>query len=311
MRMKIKWFLIFILFFRMGIAQKKPFVSEEIHVNSIIDGTLLLPKSTNKLPLAIIIPDSGPIDRNGNQANLNNNSLKYLAEGLYHKSIATLRYDKRLVKQQLEGSFNENDILFKDFIEDAKAVTNHFKNDDRFSKLIIIGHGQGSLVGMIVAQEGVGKYISIAGAGREIDDVVIYQLEKQAPELKDNARQAFDDLRVNGVTQNYSPELSSIFRPSLQSFMFSWMQYNPQTEITKLNIPVLIINGDKDIQVQISEAEKLKEAQPNAKFKIVKNMNHIFKEIKGGFAENQKSYNDESIPVMLNLIKEISSFILK
>ncbi len=309
--MKIKWFLIFILFFRISIAQEKSFVSEDISINSMIDGTLLLPKKVNKPPLAIIIQGSGPIDRNGNQDNLNNNSLKFLAEGLYHKNIATYRYDKRLVKQLIEGDFNENDILFEDFIEDAKAVSNHFKNDDRFSEIIIIGHSQGSLVGMIVAQDGVDKYITISGAGREIDDVIIFQLEKQAPELKDNARQAFDDLRVNGVTQNYSPALSTIFRPSLQSFMFSWMQYNPQTEIAKLEIPVLIINGDKDIQVQVSEAIKLKEAKPDAQFEIIKNMNHIFKKNKGDLAENQKSYNDESIPVIPKLIKVISSFILK
>ena len=236
--MKIKWFLLFILFYSIGIAQEKPFVSEDIQINSNISGTLLLPEKVKKPPLAIIIPGSGPIDRNGNQANLINNSLKYLAEGLYNKNIANFRYDKRSVKQLIKETFNENDILFEDFIEDAKAVTSYFKDDLRFSKIIIIGHGQGSLAGMIVAQDGVDKYISIAGAGREIDDVIVYQLEKQAPELKDNARQAFDDLRVNRVALNYSPELSSIFRPSLQSFMYSWMQYKPQTEIAKLDIPV-------------------------------------------------------------------------
>ena len=308
--MKIKWFFLFILFFRIGIAQEKPFVSENISINSKIDGTLLLPNKIEKPPLAIIIPGSGATDRNGNQVDLNNNSLKYLAEGIYNKNIASFRYDKRSVKQIAEGTFNENDILFEDFIEDAKAVRDHFENDNRFSKIIIIGHSQGSLVGMIVAQEGVDKFISIAGAGREIDDVVIFQLEKQAPELKDNARQAFDDLRVNGVSRSFSPELSSIFRPSLQSFMFSWMQYNPQTEIAKLDIPVLIINGDNDIQVQVSEAESLKTAKPNAQFKIIKNMNHVFKEIKGDLAENQNSYNDIGIPIMPKLIKTVSSFIL-
>ena len=145
---------------------------------------------------------------------------------------------------------------------------------------------------MITAQDnGVDKFISLAGAGQEIDDVVIKQIEAQAPDLKDNARQAFDDLRVNGVAQNYSPLLVSIFRPSLQSFMFSWMQYNPQT--------------------LVSEAEKLKEAKPDAQLVIFKNMNHIFKDIKGDMIENQKSYNDETIPIMPELIKVISTFILK
>ncbi len=309
--MNIKLIVIFILLFGISSAQEKSSFSEDISINSIIDGTLLIPKKTQKPPLAIIIQGSGPTDRNGNQTNLKNNSLKYLAEDLFKSNIATFRYDKRLVKQILEGTFKENDVNFNDFIKDAKAVTNHFKMDNRFSKIIIIGHSQGSLVGMIAAQDRVDAYVSIAGAGREIDDVIIYQLEKQAPQLKDNARQAFDDLRVNGVAQNYSPMLATIFRPSLQSFMFSWMQYNPQTEIAKLEIPVLIINGDNDIQVLVSEAKKLKEAQPEAQLEIIENMNHIFKEINGDITENMKSYNDETIHIMPKLIEVISTFILK
>ena len=308
--MKIKWFLLFILFFRIGVAQEKSFVSEDIPINSNIDGTLLIPKKEEKPPLAIIIPGSGPIDRNGNQDNLKNNSLKFLAEGLYRKNIASFRYDKRLVKLIQEGKFKERDANFNDFIEDVKAVTSYFKKDPRFSNIIIIGHGQGSLVGMIAAQEkGVDKFISIAGAGQEIDDVLIDQLKVQAPNFVDSARKSFDDLRVNGVVQNYDPNLATIFRSSLQFFMYTWMQYNPKTEIAKLNIPVLIINGDADIQVQVSEAKKLKEANPNAELVIIKNMNHIFKEIKGDITENQQSYNKEEIPIMPKLIKTISSFI--
>ena len=310
--MDIKWFLIFLIFFGISSAQENFETSEDISINSIIDGTLLIPKKIKKPQLAIIIQGSGPTDRNGNQTNLKNNSLKYLAEGLYNNNIATFRYDKRLVKQILEGNFKESDADFNDFIKDAKAITNYFINDSRFSKIIIIGHSQGSLVGMIAAKEnGVDKYISLAGAGQEIDDVIIDQLKTQAPNLVESARKSFDDIRVNGVAQNYDPNLATIFRPSLQPFMFSWMQYNPKTEIAKLEIPVLIINGDNDNQVQVSEAEKLKEAKPDAQLVIIKNMNHIFKEIKGDLTENMNSYNNEELPVMRKLIKTISSFILK
>ena len=165
---------------------------------------------------------------------------------------------------------------------------------------------------MIAAQEkSVSKFISLAGAGQEIDVVVIDQLKKLSPALVENARKSFDDIRVNGLAQNYSPFLATIFRPSLQPFMISWMDYNPQLEIEKLTIPVLIINGNNDFQVQVSEAEKLKNAKPDAVLVIIPNMNHLFKEIKGGLIENQKSYNDEDLPVMRKLIKTIKLFILK
>ncbi|WP_246516242.1 alpha/beta hydrolase family protein [Aequorivita echinoideorum] len=166
---------------------------------------------------------------------------------------------------------------------------------------------------MVAAQKGADGFISIAGAGQEIDDVIVDQIEKQSPGLKENARQAFDDLRVNGFTESYNPLIASIFRKSLQPFLFTWIQYNPQEEIKKLKIPVLILNGDQDIQVQVSEAEKLKAAKPDAEYKIIENMNHIFKEIKNdeNNLENSKSYNQFDLPVMPELIETISNFIKK
>lgn len=305
-------FLAFLLFFGiLAQAQTPTYNSKDLSITPLIDGTLLIPDTLKTQPLAIIIGGSGPVDRNGNQQMMKNNSLKFLAEGLYEKNIATFRYDKRIVKQMKNRSLNEKNIHFGDFIEDAVAVLEYFKNDRRFSKIYIIGHSQGSLVGMVAAQEGANGFVSLAGAGQEIDDVIVAQLATQSPGLEDNARMAFDDLRANGVSYNYSPALSSIFRKEIQPFIFSWMQFNPQEEIVKLQIPVLIINGDKDIQVQISEAELLKAAKPDADYKIIKNMNHIFKEVEGNDLENSKTYNQYNIPVMPELIDTVAEFLKK
>ncbi|MDC7999760.1 alpha/beta hydrolase [Aequorivita todarodis] len=305
-------FLIFLLFFgTVAAAQNEKYNSEDLSITPLIDGTLLVPEASGKLPLAIIIGGSGPTDRNGNQQMVVNNSLKFLAEGLYGNGIATFRYDKRIVKQMKLRSIDEKNIRFDDFIADAVAVLEYFKKDKRFSKIYIIGHSQGSLVGMMAAQDGADGFVSIAGAGQEIDDVIVDQLAKQAPGLADNARTSFDDLRANGVAYNYSPGLASIFRKEIQPFIFSWMQYDPKVEIAKLHIPVLIINGDRDIQVQVSEAELLKNAKPDAEYKIIPKMNHIFKEIEGNDLENSKSYNLYNLPVMPELIEAVSSFIKK
>ncbi|MAP80635.1 MAG: alpha/beta hydrolase [Aequorivita sp.] len=300
----------FLLFVGLSFAQND-FYSEDINVTPLIEGTLLLPSPQKEQPLVIIIGDSGPTDRNGNQQMMVNNALKFLAEGLYTEGIASFRYDKRLVKLIKHRALTESEIHFNDFIEDANAIYQRFKNDNRFSEIYIIGHGQGSLVGMVTAQIGANGFISIAGAGQEIDDVIIDQLSKQAPGLVDNARTSFDDLRATGAAHNYSPGLASIFRKEIQPFLFTWMQYNPNKEIAKLQFPVLIINGDKDLQVDISEAELLKNAKPDAQYEIIENMNHIFKEIKGNDLENSKSYNIHNIPIMPELISIISDFIKK
>ncbi|GEQ86865.1 alpha/beta hydrolase [Patiriisocius marinistellae] len=283
----------------------------DISISPLIDGTILTPKSQDKLPLVIFIGGSGPTDRNGNQQMMENNSLRYLAEGLYQNNIASFRYDKRIVKQMKNKTVNEESIRFDDFIKDAVDVFDYFKRADAFSKIYILGHSQGSLVGMIAAQNGADGFISIAGAGQSIDEVIVDQLKNQAPGLEENARIAFAEMKKNGTTSNYSPGLASIFRPAIQPFINSWMKYNPKEEISKLNVPVFIINGDKDLQVQVSEAAELQKAKPGAQFLIVPKMNHILKEIEGNDMENQKSYNNYKMPVMPILIEEITKFIKK
>lgn len=305
------WFLLLLFPFTLW-AQfdgPKKRQNNDIKVSFFVEGSLLLPKDIERPPLAILIGGSGPIDRDGNQPMVKNNSLKLVAEALQEKGIASFRYDKRIVKQLQQGEFSEEDIRFDDFIKDAIDVIDYFKRSDAFSKLVVIGHSQGSLVGMIASQERADAFISIAGAGQEIDDVIVDQLEKQAPGLKDNARSSFDDLRANGIAVQYSPGLASIFRASLQPFLISWMKYDPQEELSKLNIPVLLLNGDKDLQVQVSEVELLRKAKPGAEFKIIEGMNHIFREIEGDDIDNSKTYNNPSLPIMQELVDAIANFI--
>jgi pimeloyl-ACP methyl ester carboxylesterase len=309
----MKKILVLIAFICFGnaIAQDKTFSSEEVTVTPLIEGTLLNPTEVEAPPLVIIVAGSGPTDRNGNQMMMKNNAYKFLAEALYNKGIATFRYDKRIVKIMKMGKIDETKINFDHFIEDAVEITKYFKNDKRFSKVLLLGHSQGSLVAMVAAQDLADGFISVAGAGQEIDDVIVAQLGKQAPGLQENARQAFDDLRVNGTAQNFSPGLASIFRKEIQPFIYSWMQYDPQKEIAALDMPVLIINGEKDLQVHPSEAELLQKAKPDSQLSIIANMNHILKEIKGNDMENQKSYNEYNRPVMPELVDVISTFVLQ
>jgi len=303
--------ILFLFVSTLTLAQKLKTTSKDISISAYVDGTIIVPEGVEKPPMAIIIGGSGPTDRNGNQQMINNNSLKFLAEGLSNRGIATFRYDKRILKQMKDRTLNEESISFDEFIDDARNVVDYFKRANAFSKIIVIGHSQGSLVGMLASQNGADGFVSLAGAGQFIDDVIVDQLEQQAPGLKDNARNAFDDMRANGMATNYSPGLASIFRKQIQPFMLTWMKYDPKAEIAKLEVPVLIINGEKDLQVQVSEAQKLKVAKPDAELKVIPEMNHILKRIEGDGIENSKSYNEPKRPVMPELIDLISGFILK
>jgi fermentation-respiration switch protein FrsA (DUF1100 family) len=89
------------------------------------------------------------------------------------------------------------------------------------------------------------------------------------------------------------------------------MKYNPTEEIAKLEIPILIINGSFDIQVDTTEAELLKEANPKAELVILDKMNHVFRKIEGDNLENTKAYNEPNRPLHPELISVLVNFIKK
>lgn len=299
---------LFCLFLNVS-SQNLNYTSQDVEVNKLIDGTLLIPKKDNTSKLAIIIAGSGPTDRNGNQNFMNNNSLKKLAEALSNNGIATFRYDKRIVKQIQKRKIDPN-ITFDNFIEDAVAVIDYFKKENHYSEIYIIGHSQGSLVGMLAAKDRADGFISIAGAGQSIDNVITEQIGNMDPSLVEGTQKAFESLKLGQLTDDYPPALGSIFRADVQPFIMNWMQYNPQDILKSLDIPSLIINGTKDLQVSVDEAKLLQETSNHSELKIIENMNHVLFIIKGDELENSKSYNESFRPISEELITTVSEFIL-
>jgi len=305
---KLLYPLAFIFVSMVSVNTAQNFSATELSINRHVDGTLLTPDGIEQPPLVIFIAGSGPTDRNGNQALVKNNMLKKLAESLSERGIATFRYDKRVVKQLRTRNLDKN-IRFDDFVTDAKSVINHFKST--YSNLIVAGHSQGSLVGLLTEDAGANGFISLAGAANSIDQIILEQISKSAPFFTADTKRVLDLLKSGQTTTDFPPALSSIFNLDLQPFMSNWMQYNPKDLIKKLEIPVLIINGTKDLQVAITEAQQLKEAKEEAQLEIIENMNHLLFEINGDDLVNSKSYNDNSYVVMPQVIEIITAFIKK
>ncbi len=305
-----KIFLLSLLCFTIAaFSQEKKSANQEIEINTLIKGTLFSPENvTSKTKLVILIAGSGPTNRSGNQVGMQNNSLKYLAEGLAQNGFAVFSYDKRIFAQMINKTIDEKTLSFEDFINDAKDVVTYFKSQKKYAKIIIAGHSEGSLIGMVAAKTNVDGYVSLAGAGRPIDEVLSEQIAKNSPTLKEAADKDLALLKEGKTFDNKNPMLASLFRESIQPYMISWIKYNPQEEIKKLQLPILIINGTKDIQVPPSDAELLHKANPKSTLKIIENMNHIFKEIKVD-EDNVKSYSDPKLPVIHELIEIMTSFV--
>lgn len=290
-------------------SQEKKVLTQEVEVNSLIKGTLFSPENVAKqTKLVILIAGSGPTNRNGNQVGTQNNSLKFLAEGLAQNGIAVFSYDKRIFAQIINKTFDEKTLSFEDFINDAKDVIAYYKSQKKYSKIIIAGHSEGSLIGMVAANGNADGFISLAGPGRPIDEVLSEQIAKNSPTLKEVTDKDLALLKEGKTFENKNPLLASLFRESVQPYMISWIKYNPQNEIKKLSIPTLIINGTRDSQVPSSDAELLHEANPKSELKIIENMNHLFKEVTTD-DENTKSYADPKLPVVPELIDKMTTFI--
>ena len=87
------------------------------------------------------------------------------------------------------------------------------------------------------------------------------------------------------------------------------MHYNPQTEIKKLKIPILILQGSTDIQVSVDDAEKLHVANGKSTLKIITGMNHILKKAPQNRIENLATYSKPTLPLATILMTEIIKFI--
>ena len=279
----------------------------EVKVNKYVIGDLYQPQEKSD-KLAIIIGGSGDINRDGNQSMIKTDAYKKLATYLANNGTACFTYDKRVLRIK-ELDFTEADLRFENLVTDVKSIYQYFKADKDYDDVIFIGHSQGSLVSLIAAQQIGDAVISMAGSGVSIDNILHDQLKKQFPQSKKAIRKALDSLKIKGKVKDYPPQLFSIFRSQLQPFLHSWMQYDPKKLIAQLDLPILIINGDQDLQVDVDQAKKLKNAQPEAKLMIIENMNHILKESKAKDLANQQTYQKPELPLVDELKEEVLSFI--
>ena len=185
--------------------------------------------------------------------------------------------------------------------------------DRRFSSLTVIGHSEGSLIGMVAAQRmAANAFVSIAGAGRPVQQIILEQVKSQlTPELLKTTEEILDQLVAGKTVASVPNELNVLFRPSVQPYMISWLRYDPSKEISKLRMPVLIVQGTTDMQVRVADAKRLADGNPGAQLLLIDGMNHVLKTVPNEQDKQVSSYSDPSLPVTPDLISGISNFVNK
>lgn len=289
------------------LTNAQDFKATPIVIDSDIHGDLYLSNPKSDL-LSIVIAGSGPTDRNGNQPPmLTTNAYKLLAEGLAKKKINTFTFDKRMLAQIKKQDVKEENMRFQDLSIDLDLIINHFKKS--YSKIVLIGHSEGALVATMNSNNpSVQKVILLAGQGETIDHIISDQITKSAPFLSKKADEILKELKQGKQVEDVIPLLQSFFRPSVQPYLISWIQVDPIREVQKTDKSLLIVQGTKDLQVDLKQGEKLHQAKPAAKLITLDGMNHVLKKVTTD-AENQASYAKSHYPLHPELVSILANFI--
>jgi alpha-beta hydrolase superfamily lysophospholipase len=203
-----------------------------------------------------------------------------LAEALAAEGIASVRYDKRGIAASVIKDLKEVDMRFEDLVVDAAAWITQLRNDARFASVTVVGHSEGSLVGMLAARTArADAFISLAGIARRASDVIRDQLKAQplSAELASTSETILQALEAGQTTPTVPPVLAALYRPSVQPYLISLFAYKPSLEIAALRVPTLLVQGTTDIQVPVAEADALKAARPEATLRVIEGMNHVLK----------------------------------
>lgn len=280
-----------------------------------LHGTLLTPESPTRA-VAVILPGSGPTDRDGNSpGGLVASTYRLLAEGLAEQGVATVRIDKRGVGASAFAAGREEDLTFQTYIDDARAWAAEAARLTGRPCVWLIGHSEGSQIALAAAQNGndtVCGLVLLAGAGRPAGVILREQFQAGLPPaLLAGAFAALEELEAGRPVADAPPELAALFRPSVQPYLISWIGLDPVDLIDGYAGPVLIGHGSTDIQVNMTDARALSEAQPAARLVVWDGVNHVLKRAPADRAANIAVYSDPDLPLAPGVVDDVAGFILE
>ncbi|MEG5265888.1 alpha/beta hydrolase [Pseudomonas sp. JDS28PS106] len=277
-----------------------------------LHGTLLLPKSSQPVPVVLLIAGSGPTDRDGNNPEGGrNDNLKRLAVILAEHNIASVRYDKRGVAASKAATPDERDLSVERYVADAEAWARKLRANSRLSQLILLGHSEGALIASLAADKArAAAVISVAGSGRPVDAVLREQFqERLPPELLQRADHLLDSLKAGRTEADVPEQLQVVFRPSVQPYLISLFRQDPAAAFGRLKMPALILQGRNDIQVGVDDALLLHKARPDAELALIEGMNHVFRIVPVDLEQQMLSYRNPTAPLADELSDRIVKFI--
>ena len=278
-------------------------------------GTLLTPAEAPGAPVVLILPGSGATDRDGNNpmAGVRASPYRLLAEGLAERGIATIRIDKRGILGSA-GAGSANAVTIADYAADTHQWVRAAREWTGARCVWLLGHSEGGLIALAAGQnpEDLCGLILVSAAGRPMGSVLREQLRANpanAP-LLDDAFAAIASLEAGRRVEQLRPELMPLFAPPLQGYWIDLLSHDPAQLSAQLELPVLIVQGLRDLHVNEADARRLAEARPAARLVLLPAVNHVLKVVAtDDRAANAATYGDPSLPLAPGVVEAIADFI--
>lgn len=268
-------------------------------------------------PVILIIPGSGPTDRDGNNPlGVKAAPYKMLASALAERGVSSVRIDKRGLFGSKSAVADPNKVTVADYVADTRNWVASIRRETGAKCVWLLGHSEGGLIALNAAQRpnDICGVIAVAAVGRRMGDIMRQQLRDNpanAPILAP-ALATIDSLeagkRVDSST--LPAPLQALFNDAVQPFLIDLFSQDPAGLAATLKIPLLIVQGDKDIQVTVEDAQILAKAQPKAKLAILPGVNHVLKVPQGDDrVANLAAYANPDLPVAPSVVDAITDFV--
>ena len=280
--------------------------------NGDLRGTLILPGGAVPGPVVLILPGSGPVDRNGNAPGMDTDSYKLVARGLADLGIGSLRPDKRGIGESRANASRIEDLRFGTYVDDAVSWLEFLRRRSDVSKLFVLGHSEGALVATLAAKRTtLAGLILLEGAGLPIGQVLARQLGNAgvSTELQAISKTISESLERGVAVPHIPAELAALYQPRVQPYLMSWMRLDPAVELATVGCPVLIVQGSTDLQVELNDANRLAAALPAAELIVIPGMNHILKAAPDDRALNLATYQNSYLPLVPELLPALTAFV--
>ncbi|WP_037498431.1 alpha/beta hydrolase [Sphingomonas jaspsi] len=268
-------------------------------------------------PLAVIIPGSGPTDRDGNNPmGIKAQPYKLLAEALGRQGISSVRIDKRGMFGSKAALANPDKVTIADYAADVHAWAKVARATTGAKCAWLIGHSEGGLVALKAGQDrtDICGVVTVSAMGRNFGDVLGEQLKANPANgpILEPALAAIEALKAGHSVplDQLPPPLPMLFGPQVQPYLIDLMAQDSASLAASLRVPLLILQGDRDVQIGLPDAEALKKANPRATLVVLPGVTHVLKLADGADrASNLKTYTDPDLPIASGVVSAIADFV--